>query len=218
VNLASTTRAASRGDAKDALWRTAYLVLFAVAAVTCVAGFLFLERDLPAAEEASAPATSSVPPETAALPPPTVVYEDKGHLEIVRHVTIEEVPVAREVVPEPPVHVKFGASSTLEFRLRNKHGSPLRLVKPSASVLHGTDAPLEVPVVDAGNGVYDVPFAPGAPGRFEVVLNDGGVPVATKKVGVVGVAGAPGDGTDPDFLSVDPRSPRMRTSGRFSLR
>jgi hypothetical protein len=217
VNLA---RAASDGDAKDAVWRNAYLVLFGVTALTCLAGVLLLERDLPEAERATAArtSTSSFAPDSAQLPPPTVIYEDKGQLPIVRRVAIPEVSVAREVIPEPPLRVNFGASSTLEFRLRDKDGSPLRLVKPSASALHGTDAPLDLPVVDAGNGVYDVPFAPNAPGRFEVVLNDRGVPVATKKVGVVGVAGAPGDGTDPDFLSVDPRSPRMRTSGRSSLR
>ena len=63
-----------------------------------------------------------------------------------------------------------------------------------------------------------MPFTPNAPGRFEVALADGSVPVDTKRVGVVGVAGAPGDSTDADFLSVDPRAPRTRTGGKASLR
>jgi hypothetical protein len=75
-----------------------------------------------------------------------------------------------------------------------------------------------VPVLDAGGGEYEVAFTPTGPGQFQVVLDDGGVPVASKKIGVVGVAGAPGQSADADFLSIDPRQPRMRTAGRASRR
>jgi hypothetical protein len=135
-----------------------------------------------------------------------------GRLDLVKRVAIPEVQLAREVI-EPPVRVKFGDAPTIKFSLKDKV-----LAHPSASVFHGNDDVLHVPVLDAGGGEYEVAFTPTGPGQFQVVLDDGGTPVASKKIGVVGVAGAPGQSSDADFLSVDPRAPRMRTAGRGSRR
>jgi hypothetical protein len=144
---------------------------------------------------------------------PGVVREDSGRLELVNRVVIPEVQLAREVMMEPPIRVKFGEAPTLRFALGDK-----AVVNPSASVFHGSDPVLQLPVLNEGDGNYDVAFTPTGPGQYNVVLNDGGAPIASKRVGVVGVAGAPGQSADADFLSVDPRQPRMRTSGRASRR
>jgi len=213
-----TLPAPDRRDPKDIVLQGAYIVLFVIAGITCVTGILFLRSGLWTAEPASpAASTASVLPGSTPLAPPATVYEEKGRLPIVNRVAMPQAPVVREVAPEPPVHVSFGSPASVRFALRDS-GAPIRIARPSATAFHGTDAPLDLRVADKGDGVYEVSFAPGAPGRFEIVLSDGGTPVATRKVGVVGVAGSPGDSTDADFLSVDPREPRMRTSGRASRR
>jgi hypothetical protein len=154
----------------------------------------------------------------AASGPARVVAEDKGRLELVHRVVVPEVSLARETVPEPPLHANFGGTATVRFAVHDEGGLPRKLAHPSAKAAHGDDPPVDLPVVDAGDGRYEVPFRPNRPGRFDIVLADGGVPVDTRRVGVVGVAGAPGDSTDADFLSVDPRAPRTRTGGKSSLR
>jgi hypothetical protein len=190
-------------------------ISLAMAGATCLAAILFLRSGARTAEPASpAASTTTVLSETAPLAPPAIVYEDKGRLPVVNRVAVPRPAVVREVAPEAAVRAIFGSPATIKFALRDAG----RLRRPTAMALHGSDAPIDLRVVDEGDGVYEVPFAPGAPGRFEIVLGDGGTPVATRGVGVVGVAGAPGDSTDADFLSVDPREPRMRTSGRASLR
>jgi hypothetical protein len=162
---------------------------------------------------ASQPVTASTVGGSTSFDTPGVVREDKGRLELVNRVVIPEVQLAREVTMEPPVRVKFGDAPTVRFALGDKV-----VAHPSASVFHGNDDVLQVPVLDAGDGVYEVAFTPTGPGQFNVVLNDGGVPIARKRVGVVGVAGAPGESADANFLSVDPRQPRMRSAGRASRR
>jgi hypothetical protein len=213
--MSPLSAAPHRRDAKDSVLHGAYLVLLAIASVTCLAGILFL-RSGPRIAEPAIPAasTASALPGPSPLDPPAAVYEDKGRLPVVNRVKPPEAPVVREVAPEPAVRVSFGTPATLEFAL----GDSVRLARPSATAFHGNDAPVDLRVADKGDGAYDVAFAPSAPGRFEIVLSDGGTPVATRRVGVVGVAGAPGDSTDADFLSVDPREPRMRTSGKASPR
>jgi hypothetical protein len=200
-------------------FRKACLVVFGLASVILL-GFQFLKGEQRVGEPAgrarvaSPPGTASaVGDSTSSYTPPGVIREDMGRLEIVNRVVIPEVQLAREVMMEPPLRVKFGDAPTVKFTLGDR-----AVAHPSASVFHGNDPTLQVPVLDAGDGTYEVAFTPTGPGQFNVVLNDGGVPVASKKVGVVGVAGAPGDGTDADFLSVDPREPRMRTAGRASRR
>ena len=77
--------------------------------------------------------------------------------------------------------------------------------------------------VDVGQrrGTYprEVPFTPGGPGQFNIALNVDGVQAGSRKVGVVGAVGAADNRVDVvDPLSVDPRSPRSRTSGRSRRR
>jgi hypothetical protein len=142
-----------------------------------------------------------------------------GRLELVRRVVIPDVQLAPEVVADPPVHVKFGDAPTVKFVLRDKaSGSAKPVANPSASVFHGSDPVLQVPVLDAGDGVYEVAFTPTGPGQFNVVLNDGALPIASRKIGVVGVAGDPGKSADANFLAVDPREARMRTGARARRR
>lgn len=85
----------------------------------------------------------------------------------------------------------------------------------SASVFHGTDPELRLPVEQVDDGVFEVPFTPHGPGQFNVVLSLNGVPVGSGKVGVVGAVGARGDRALLDPLSaLDPvefpaRTPAM---------
>jgi hypothetical protein len=126
-----TTPTPPRRDPKDTILQVAYILLFAIAGVTCVTGILFLRSGLRIAEPAiSAASTTRVVTEPLPLAPPGAVSEDRGRLPVVHRVTMPEAPVA------------------------------------------------------------------------------------TRK------AGAPGDGTgtDADFLSVDVREPRMRTSGKETRR
>jgi len=191
------------------------------AAMIAAAVISFVKRPARIDGAVSAASTAAATVESAALAPDgpaRIVAEDKGRIELVPRVAIPIVSLARETVPEPPVRIDFGKTATVKFAVHDGEGLPRRLAHPSAKVAHGDDPPVDLPVVDAGDGRYDVPFTPAGPGRFEVALADGGVTVDTKRVGVVGVAGAPGDSTDADFLSVDPRAPRTRTGGKASLR
>jgi|1185.fasta_scaffold529395_2 hypothetical protein len=195
-------------------WHYAFLVGLVI--VLWAATHSFLKRDsAPDEQRAAVAVPEALPVQSTAPGSPGVVHEDKGRLELVRRVTLPEIQPVKEVAPELPVasvHIKVGESANLHFELR-KSGRSL-----SASVSHRNDPAEELPVIDKGDGTYDVPITPEGPGRFDVVISEGGVPVATRRVGVVGVAGAPAQEGDPDFLSVDPRSPRMRTSGRGRLR
>jgi hypothetical protein len=199
--------------------RKACSIVFGLGGILCLLGLWYLKGDprtVSAADTAAHARSLSIAasglgdstfPETAA-----VVHQDMGRLELVKRVAIPEVQLAHEIV-EPPVRVKFGDAPTITFAVKDRV-----VAHPSASVFHGKDEVLQVPVLDVGDGVFEVAFTPTGPGQFQVVLNDAGTPVATKTIGVVGVAGAPGQSSDADFLSVDPREPRMRTAGRASRR
>jgi hypothetical protein len=199
--------------------RKACSILFGLGGILGLLGLWFLKSD-PRAVSAADRAAHAASPSIAASglgdstypDTPGVVHQDMGRLEVVQRVAIPEVQLAHEVV-DPPVRVNFGDAPTIKFSLKDKV-----LAHPSASVFHGNDDVLHVPVLDAGDGDYEVAFTPTGPGQFQVVLDDGGTRVASKRIGVVGVAGAPGQSSDADFLSVDPREPRMRTAGRASLR
>jgi hypothetical protein len=196
--------------------RRALSIVFGVGGVICVLGLWFLKSDPRggdaadgAARVGNSPIAVSGLAGTSTSTSLYVIHEDMGHLELVRRVAVPEVQLAREVLVEPPVRVAFGDAPTLRFALGDKG-----VVNPSASVFHGSDPVLQVPVLDEGDGVYDVAFTPIGPGQYNVVLNDGGLPVASKRVGVVGVAGDPGRNVDSNFLSVDPRQPRSRAGGK----
>ena len=199
------------------LWRE--LAFFVGAAAIITATVISFVRGPARIADASSPVPGAATPvETSDLGPARVIVEDKGRIEVVPRVAIPVVSLARETVPEPPVRATFGGTAIVKFAVHDQDGLPRKLAHPSAKVAHGDDPPVDLPVVDAGDGKYEVPFTPKAPGRFDVALADGSVPVDTKHVGVVGVAGAPGDSTDADFLSVDPRASRTRTGGKTSRR
>jgi hypothetical protein len=194
--------------------RKACSIVFGLGGILCLLGLWFLKaypRAVSAGDRAAHAGTPSIAASglggSTYRDTPGVVHQDMGRLELVRRVAIPEVQLAHEVV-EPPVRVNFGDAPTIKFSLKDKV-----LAHPSASVFHGNDDVLHVPVLE-----YEVAFTPTGPGQFQVVLDDGGTPVASKRIGVVGVAGAPGQSSDADFLSVDPREPRMRTAGRASRR
>jgi hypothetical protein len=199
--------------------KRAWSIVLGLAGVIGLLGFWFLRGESRVSEPggtarlASQPVTASTVGGSTSFDAPGVVRQDMGRLELVNRVVIPEVQLAREVMMEPPIRVKFGEAPTLRFALGDK-----AVINPSASVFHGNDPVLQLPVLNEGDGNYDVAFTATGPGQFNVVLNDGGVPIASKRVGVVGVAGAPGQSADQDFLSVDPRQPRMRTAGRASRR
>jgi len=203
--------------------KKALSIVFGLGGILCLLGLWLLggsprERMGSTARRDVGPATAvSGLGEPISVGTPGVVYEDKGRLELVKRVAIAEIQLDHEVI-EQPVRINFGDAPTVKFVLKDK-GGPKSLAHPSASVFHGDDQALKVPVLDDGDGTYEVAFTPTGPGQFNVVLDDGGTRVAPKKIGVVGVAGDPGASTDQDFLSVDPRSPsRWRTGGRASRR
>jgi hypothetical protein len=153
--------------------------------------------------------------ESPDLDRPAIVHADTGRIEVVHRVRLPEVQLSAEpVVDPPPVRVKFGDDATVRFALRDNE----KKGKLTATIFHLNDDAVKAAVRDAGDGTVEVPFTPSGPGQFDVVLSDGGVRVASRKVGVVGIAGSPGDNADPDFLSVDPREARMRTAGKVSRR
>jgi len=210
-----TTRASRNG-----VWREIAFFVGA-AAIVAAAVISFLKGPSPTGGPATPAGGAAIPVEVAAIAadePARVIVEDKGRIEHVPRVVVPVVALVRETIPEPPVHVNLGGTATVKFAVLDENGVPRKLAHPSAKVAHGDDPAVDLPIVDAGDGKYDVAFTPAGPGRFDVVLADGSMPVDRKRVGVVGVAGAPGDPTDADFLSVDPRSPRTRTGGKESAR
>jgi hypothetical protein len=93
-----TVRAPRRRDPKDIILRAAYIVLFAIAGVTCLTGILLLRSGLRIAPLAShAASTTSVVREPALLASPAAAYQGEGLL-----VTMPGAPIVREVAPEPP--------------------------------------------------------------------------------------------------------------------
>jgi hypothetical protein len=147
-------------------------------------------------------------PELAA---PSVVEESPIQL-------VRGRPPPAEMKPlfDPNMRLNLGEAATLKFALQDAQSRAAAAGKEvTASVFHGRDPARRLPVHDEGDGVYDVPFQPYGPGRFQVVVNVGGVPAATQQIGVIGATGradATVDIVDP--LSVDPRDFRARTGGK----
>ncbi|MFL5375977.1 MAG: hypothetical protein ACJ78T_18405 [Myxococcales bacterium] len=179
-------------------------------------------EDSPAATantpEAAAPSLSDGFGEVAA---PVPVREDKGRLQIVDRPRMAKVPTtAVEPLFEPDARVKIGETTKLRFAVRDRGSElPESLDQVSASVRHGKDPEMNLPVQEVDNGVYEVPFTPHGPGQFTIILSENGNPVGSRSVGAAGVAGASANVDDVDpLLSVDPIAYRARTGARGGRR
>ena len=165
----------------------------------------------------SAPRTAAADleaPQAAAEPEPgapSVVPETPAEM-------ARGTPHPAEMKPlfDPNMRLNLGEKTTLKFSIPDAQSRAAAAGgEVTASVFHGRDRERRLPVHDAGDGVYDVPFQPYGPGQYRVVMNVGGVPAATQTIGVIGAVGktdATVDIVDP--LSVDPRDFRARTGGK----
>jgi hypothetical protein len=194
----------------------AILVVFGLLSLAAIR---FLEADPPAQEPES---TASLTPDPS-LPAlaPGIVPEGRGRIEIVRPAKTEELPqVELQPLFETDMRVNAEETVKLRFAARDKiSGHPVSVARVSASVFHGNDPEQGLKVDKVDDDVVEVELTPKGPGRFQVVLSMDGIPVGSEKVGVVGVAGAPGVRTEViDPLSVDPSQFRARTPGRARRR
>jgi hypothetical protein len=195
--------------------RAAFLV---VLGLLCVVAVYFLRSDRPTEDPASLAGVAAVP----AQPPeyPRVVIEDKGRLEIVRPVQQPLPPTVVEPLFEVDARLTLNETTKLKFAAHDRaSGRPLSGATVTASVIQGKGPALPLSVEEVEDGVFEVPFTPRGPGQFQIALNVDGVPSGSRKVGVVGAVGATDGKVDiVDPLSVDPRDPRARTSGRSRRR
>jgi hypothetical protein len=176
------------------------------------------------AEAASANVSAAAAPSPSdgfgEIAPPVPVREDKGRLQIVDRPRMAPVPPqVVEPLFAPDARVKIGETTNLRFAVRDRASAvPESLEDVSASVRHGNDPEMKLPVEEVDNGVYEVPFTPHGPGQFTIVLSENGNPVSSRSVGVAGVSGASAlDDVDP-LLSVDPVAYRARTGARGGRR
>ena len=196
-----------------------------VLAAIAVAGF-GLSRLLDQGVPPGSPPQSGIP-EALAAPAPIVaatpqrVHEDHGRLETIRLRAQPPLPtIAVEPLFDPSVRVRIDQTADVKFAVRDRaSGLPLSGHQVTASLLHNGEPPADLETKEVEDGVFDASFTPHGPGQFTVVLDIDGVPVGTRKIGVVGTVGgaAQTDLTDA-FLSEDPRVPRARTSGRTRIR
>jgi hypothetical protein len=201
-------------------------------AVTLVGVLILAVVALSWGKRRDAPTEEVAPPTTAAVladpspsdgfggfAAPSPVREDKGRLQIVERPRLAPLPpTVVEPLFEPDARVKIGETTKLRFAVRDRASAlPESLDDVTASVRHGNDPELKLPVEEVDNGVYEVPFTPHGPGQFTIVLSENGNPVGSRSVGAAGVAGATAT-PDADFLSVDPREYRARTGGRGGRR
>lgn len=195
--------------------RAAFLV---VLGLLCLVAVYFLRPDRPAEDPTSLAGVSAAP----AQPPeyPRVVIEDKGRLEIVRPMQEQLPPTIVEPLFEANMRVGLGETAKLKFAAHDRvSGKPVSGATVTASVLQGAGPARPLPVEEVDDGVFEVPFTPGGPGQFQVSLSVDGVVAGSRKVGVVGAVGATDGKVDiGNPLSVDPRDPRARTSGRSRRR
>ena len=190
-----------------------------VASVVCLVAIQWFQRDPPAEERESA--ATLVPVAQAREFAPSIVPEGRGQIEIVRPAKTEDLPpVQVQPLFDGDMRVNANETAKLKFAARDRaSGRPVSGARVSASVRHGDDPEQSLKVDEVEDGVFQVELTPRGPGRFNVMLNMDGVVVASQRVGVVGVAGAPGAQTDVvDPLSVDPTQFRARTPGRSRRR
>jgi hypothetical protein len=180
--------------------------------------FLRLDR---AAEEDRASVASVAGTGQQPQEPQRVVIEDTGPIGIVRPVKVEPLPATIvEPLFDPGMRLPIGETTKLKFAARDRaSGLPLSGSTVTASVLQGAGPARPLPIEEVEDGVFEVPFTPRGPGQFRVSLSVDGVEAGSRKVGVVGAVGATDGKVDiGNPLSVDPRDPRARTSGRSRRR
>jgi hypothetical protein len=196
--------------------RAAYLV---VLGLLCLVAVYFLRRDRPAEDPASLSSVAGVSRQAPEYP--RVVVEDKARLEIVRPVKVEPLPpTIVEPFFEPDMRLALNETAKLKFAARDRaSGLPVSGSTVTASVQQGAGPARPLPVEEVEDGVFEVPFTPHGPGQFQVALSVDGVVSGSRKVGVVGAVGAADNKVDTvDPLSIDPRDPRARSSGRTRRR
>jgi len=208
---------AARGDT---LSRFRFLAAFlVVSGLLCLVAIQWLKRDPPPDEPESTASMAPAPPAREFAP--AIVPEGRGQIEIVRPAKTEDLPpVQVQPLFEADMRVNANETAKLKFAARDRaSGRPLSGATVTASVVQGAGPARPLPLEEVEDGVFEVPFKPQGPGRFQVALNVDGVMVGSRSVGVVGAAGA-NDGTVDivNPLSVDPREPRSRTSGRSRRR
>ncbi|MFL5308873.1 MAG: hypothetical protein ACJ79H_00325 [Myxococcales bacterium] len=195
-----------------------WAALLAVSSVVCLVAIQWFQRD-PLPEEPESTATMAAVPARELAP--AIVPEGRGRIEIVRPAKTEDLPpVQAEPLFEPDMRVNVDEPSKLRFAARDRaSGRPVSGGRVSASVFHGNDPERNLKVEEVEDGVFEVELTPRGPGRFNVQLSLDGAVVASGRVGVVGVAGAPEAKTDVvDPSSVDPIPFRARTPGRARRR
>lgn len=168
------------------------------------------------------PAAVEVPAAVSSQEAPAaqILEEDKGRIETLRRArmealqTLEVQPVfdaaAARARPEQITTVKF----TVPGRSAGK--DPVGVM--TAVLLHGTDEPVPLAVVEKGNGEVEVPFTPHGFGRFDVQLRANGIPVAQSRVGVVGSVGGAQYADDYLDYTADLRAGRSHPTARGSRR
>lgn len=192
-------------------------IFVSLAVVAALAAIYLVKNGQPEQPAGAAPAVNSAGVVTGRRPPPGIVFEDRGHFQAYQSATIEAIPENEQLVEQ---RVAMGDTENLVFRVRERgSGSPRTGVHLRAKAYRGTDAPVDLPVKEDGKGKYEVAFSAQAPGQFNVVLSEDGIPVGARKVGVVGVVGNDSSLTDPLKLDeADPQTFRARTPGRMHTR
>jgi hypothetical protein len=150
--------------------------------------------------------------------PSEIIDEDKGRIEALRKARIQALS-AVEVQPlfDAGARATLDQASMVKFTVPGKSTGKDTGVM-TAVLLHGSDEPVPLPVVDKGNGEVEVPFTPHGFGRFDVQLRANGVPIAQSRVGVVGSAGGAQYADDYLDYTADMRSGRNRPKTRGGRR
>jgi len=145
-----------------------------------------------------------------------ILSEDTGHIETLRKARIQALS-AVEVQPlfeAAAARARLDEITTVKFTVPGKSSGKDTAGVVTAVLLHGSDEPVPLAVVDKGNGEVEVPFTPHGFGRFDVQLRANGIPVAQSRVGVVGSAGGTQYANDYLDYTADMRAGRSRPSAR----
>jgi hypothetical protein len=146
---------------------------------------------------------------------PEVVQEDHGRIEIVRPYKAELPATVAEPLFAVGERLQLGEEAKLQFAARDREsGKPVSGVTVTASVSGPGGMKETLPAEEVEDGVFEVPFTPRGPGRFQIALAVDGTVVGSRNVGVVGAAGGSTRVDVGDPLSVDPRTRRSRSVGR----
>ena len=190
-------------------------IFVALVVVAGLSAIYLVRSDRTTVPAGTAPAVTSAGVVTGRRP--GIVFEDRSHFQAYQSATIEAIPENEQLVEQ---RVGIGDTEPIVFNVRERgSGSPRTHVHLVAKAYRGSDAPVDLKVTEDGKGKYEVAFTAQAPGQFNVVLSENGIPVGARKVGVVGVAGSDSSLTDPLKLDeADPLTFRARTPGRMHTR